>query len=711
MRKFVLQFDFMYQNLLKTPIEYLKGVGPERAKLLQSELKIFRFEDLLNHFPFRYVDRSKYYKIKEIVPSMAEIQIVGKMISLESITSGKKKRLVAKFVDDTGQLELVWFKFTKWQVEKLQKDLNKAVLIYGKPNLFNNSFNIVHPEIEDIESAKTVPLGMFPVYPSTDLLGKKGVSNRVIQKMMLQLFQERLMIEENLPVDILQKFKLISRAKAFVQIHFPKSPEELQQAEFRLKFEEFFFMHLSLMLKKMNSQQHNRSNPFPIVGEQFNTFYKHHLPFELTNAQKRVIKEIRHDLRQTKQMNRLLQGDVGSGKTMVALLTMLLAVDNDFQAALIAPTEILAQQHYQGIKDYLAEMNVTVELLTGSTKKKDRERIHQNLLDGSLHILIGTHAILEDVVQFKNLGLTIIDEQHRFGVAQRAKFWRKAKLPPHILVMTATPIPRTLAMSLYGDLDISIIDELPQGRKPIKTIHKTDAHRLQLFKFMRDEIDKGRQIYIVYPLIEESQKLDLKDLMDGYESISREFPLPKYAVGIVNGKQKPAEKDYEMQRFIEGKTQILVATTVIEVGVNVPNASVMVIENAERFGLSQLHQLRGRVGRGTEQSYCVLMTKSQLNEVSYQRISTMCQTNDGFQIAEVDLQLRGPGDLMGTQQSGILDFKIASLTKDRQLVEISRQAAEIVLDHDAHLSKTENASTRAYFTENHKDKLAWSQIS
>ncbi len=701
----------MYQNILKTPIEYLKGVGPERAKLLQSELKIFRFEDLLNHFPFRYVDRSKYYKINEIVPSMAEIQIVGKMIGLESVTSGKKKRLVAKFIDDTGQIELVWFKFTKWQVEKLQKDLNKPILIYGKANLFNNSYNIVHPEIEEIENVKNMPIGMFPVYPSTEKLGKMGISNRVIQKLILQLFQEKLMIEENLPPKVLQKFNLISRAKAFVQIHFPKSNEELQQAELRIKFEEFFFMHLSLSLKKVANQQQNRSHPFLIVGKYFNEFYQHHLPFELTNAQKRVIKEIRHDLLQTKQMNRLLQGDVGSGKTMVALLSMLLAVDNGFQAALIAPTEILAQQHYQGIKDYLAEMDVHVELLTGSTKKKQRESIHENLLNGQLNILIGTHAILEDVVQFKNLGLTVIDEQHRFGVAQRAKFWRKAKLPPHILVMTATPIPRTLAMSLYGDLDISIIDELPKGRKPIKTIHRTDAHRLQLFKFIKDEISKGRQAYIVYPLIEESQKLDLKDLMDGFESLSREFPLPKYAIGIVHGKQKPAEKDYEMQRFIKNETQILVATTVIEVGVNVPNASVMIIENAERFGLSQLHQLRGRVGRGAEQSYCILMTKSQLNEVSYQRISTMCQTNDGFQIAEVDLQLRGPGDLMGTQQSGILDFKLASLTKDRQIVEIAKQGVELILKEDARLELSENQAMKAYFVQNHRDKLAWSQIS
>ncbi|WP_068599150.1 ATP-dependent DNA helicase RecG [Vaginella massiliensis] len=701
----------MYQNLLKTPIEYLKGVGPERAKLLQKELKIFRFEDLLHHFPFRYVDRSTYYKIKDLVPSMAEVQIVGKMTSLEAVTTGKKKRLVAKFVDDTGQMELVWFKYTKWQIEKLQKDLNKPVVIYGKPNIFNSTFSMVHPEIEEIEQAKSIPLGLFPVYPSTELLGKKGVSNRIIQKMMLQLFQEHLMIEENLPDSVIQKFNLISRVKAFSQIHFPKTPNELQQAETRLKFEEFFFMHLSLLLKKMNHQQQFRSNPFPIVGKYFTEFYENHLPFELTNAQKRVIKEIRQDLRQSKQMNRLLQGDVGSGKTMVALLTMLLAVDNGFQAALIAPTEILAQQHYQGIKNFLAKMDVEVELLTGSTKKKDRERIHQHLLDGRLYILIGTHALLEDVVQFKNLGLTIIDEQHRFGVAQRAKFWRKAKLPPHILVMTATPIPRTLAMSLYGDLDISVIDELPQGRKPIKTIHRTDAHRLQLFKFVRDEIAKGRQIYIVYPLIEESQKLDLKDLMDGYESITREFPLPEYAVGIVHGKQKPAEKDFEMQRFSKGETQILVATTVIEVGVNVPNASVMIIENAERFGLSQLHQLRGRVGRGAKQSYCVLMTKTQLNDVSYQRISTMCKTNDGFQIAEVDLQLRGPGDLMGTQQSGILDFKIASLTKDKQLVEMARQAAEFVLKADHTLSRLENAATKKFFFENHRDKLAWSQIS
>ncbi|CAM2744190.1 ATP-dependent DNA helicase RecG [Weeksella virosa] len=710
-RKLVAEKNPMYSSKIKTPIEYLKGVGPERAKLLQKELQIFRYEDLLNHFPFRYVDRSRFYKIKELVPTMAEVQLIGKMVSLETITSGKKKRLVAKFIDDTGQMELVWFKFTKWQVEKFQKELHQPILIYGKPNLFNSVFSMVHPEIEDAENAKTMPLGLFPVYPSTELLAKKGITNRMMQKIILQLFQESIMIEENLSTSLVDQLKLISRAKAYAQIHFPKNAEELRQAEFRLKFEELFFFQLSMFVKKIGHQQTNKSQAFPRVGEYFNTFYNNYIPFELTNAQKRVVKEIYRDLRQHKQMNRLLQGDVGSGKTMVALLSMLLAIDNNFQATLIAPTEILAQQHYQSVVEYLGDLDVKVALITGSTTKSQRQPIHEGLLSGEINILIGTHAILEDTVQFNNLGLAIIDEQHRFGVAQRAKFWRKAKQPPHILVMTATPIPRTLAMSLYGDLDISVIDELPKGRKPIQTIHKTDAHRLQLFHFLKKEIDKGRQVYIVYPLIEESKKLELKDLMDGYESITREFPLPKYAVGIVHGRQKPAEKDYEMQRFIKGETHILVATTVIEVGVNVPNASVMVIENAERFGLSQLHQLRGRVGRGAEQSYCILMTHGQLNETSYQRISTMCQTNDGFQIAEVDLQLRGPGDLMGTQQSGVLDFKLASLTKDRQLIEWSRQAADRLLKEDPRLEKSENLPIKKYFLAHHKDKIAWSQIS
>lgn len=701
----------MYRNPLKKTIEYLKGCGPERAKTLQSELGIFRYEDLLNHFPFRYIDRSKYYTISEIRSTSAEIQLKGQLVSLNEVKQGKVNRLVGKFQDGTGTIELIWFKVTKWQREKLQGDLFKELVVYGKLNEFNGNYSIVHPEIDTIEDAKKIPMGLFPVYSSTEKLQKKGISNRIIQKMVAALFEEKVSIPENLPQNLIDHFKLISRENAYKTIHFPQNLEDLKRAENRLKFEEFFFLNLSMLSKKIQNKTKNKANPFPIIGEYFNTFYNNHLPFELTGAQKRVIKEIRQDLKYPVQMNRLLQGDVGSGKTMVALLSMLIALDNGFQSALIAPTEILAQQHYNSIVEMLGEMNVEVALLTGSTTKKKREPILESLQSGKLQIIIGTHALLEDTVQFHNLGLSIIDEQHRFGVAQRAKFWRKAQLPPHILVMTATPIPRTLSMTMYGDLDVSIIDELPMGRKPIKTIAKNDAHRLQLFSFMRQEIEKGRQVYIVYPLIEGSEKLDLKDLMDGFESISREFPLPKYAVGIVHGKQKPADKEYEMQRFKRGETQILVATTVIEVGVNVPNASVMVIENAERFGLSQLHQLRGRVGRGAEQSYCILMVGNKLNPISQRRIEAMCETNDGFKLAEIDLELRGPGEIMGTQQSGVLNFKIADLSKDKKILQAARTCVEHILKIDPNLQLPEHQAMRSFFIDNFKDKVGWSQIS
>jgi len=701
----------MYRNPLKKTIEYLKGCGPERAKTLQAELGIFRYEDLLNHFPFRYIDRSKYYTIREIRSTAAEIQLKGQMVAINEVKQGKVNRLVAKFQDGTGTIELIWFKVTKWQREKLQADLFKDLVVYGKLNEFNGNYSIVHPEIDTIEDAKKIPMGLFPVYSSTEMLTKKGISNRIIQKMVAAIFDENIQIPENLPQNLIEHFKLVSREKAFKTIHFPENLEDLKHAENRLKFEEFFFLNLSMLSKKMQNKAKNQANPFPVIGEYFNTFYNHHLPFELTGAQKRVIKEIRHDLKYPAQMNRLLQGDVGSGKTMVALLSMLIALDNGFQAALIAPTEILAQQHYNSIIEMLGEMNVEVALLTGSVTKKKREPILENLQSGKLQIIIGTHALLEDTVQFHNLGLSIIDEQHRFGVAQRAKFWRKAKLPPHILVMTATPIPRTLSMTMYGDLDVSIIDELPMGRKPIKTVAKKDANRLQLFSFMRQEIEKGRQVYIVYPLIEGSEKLDLKDLMDGFESISREFPLPKYAVGIVHGKQKAADKEYEMQRFKRGETQILVATTVIEVGVNVPNASVMIIENAERFGLSQLHQLRGRVGRGAEQSYCILMVGGKLNPISQRRIEAMCETNDGFKLAEIDLELRGPGEIMGTQQSGVLDFKIADLSKDKKILQAARTCVQHILKTDPNLRLTEYQGVRNYYLDNFKEKVGWSQIS
>ena len=701
----------MYRNPLKKTIEYLKGCGPERAKLLQSELGIFRYEDLLNHFPFRYIDRSKYYTIREIRSTAAEIQLKGKLVDLREVKQGKVNRLVGKFQDGTGTLELIWFKVTKWQKEKLQGDLYKEIVVYGKLNEFNGNYSIVHPEIDTIEDAKKIPNGLFPVYSSTEKLQKRGISNRMIQKMVAAIFEERIPIVENLPQNLIEHFKLMPREKAYQTIHFPQNLDDLKQAENRLKFEEFFFLNLSVLSKKIQNKAKNKSNAFPVIGDYFNTFYNEHLPFELTGAQKRVIKEIRLDLKQPAQMNRLLQGDVGSGKTMVALLSMLIALDNGFQAALIAPTEILAQQHYNSIVEMLGDMEVEVALLTGSVTKKKREPILENLASGKLQIIIGTHALLEDTVVFKNLGLSIIDEQHRFGVAQRAKFWRKAALPPHILVMTATPIPRTLSMTLYGDLDVSVIDELPQGRKPIKTISKTDSHRLQLFSFMKSEIDKGRQVYIVYPLIDESEKLDLKDLMDGFESISREFPLPKYAVGIVHGKQKAADKEFEMQRFKRGETQILVATTVIEVGVNVPNASVMIIENAERFGLSQLHQLRGRVGRGAEQSYCILMVGGKMNPISQRRIDAMCETNDGFKLAEIDLELRGPGDMMGTQQSGVLDFKLADITKDKNILKASRTCVEHILQHDPLLEHELNRPVKEFFIDNLKEKVGWSQIS
>lgn len=697
-------------KFLKTPIDYLKGVGPERVSLLQSELGIYRYEDLLTHFPFRYVDRSKYYKINEITLASAEIQIIGKITGLSEIGQSRGKRLVARFADETGQMELVWFKYTKWMKENFEKMINLPIVAYGKPNEFNRTFSIIHPEIETLENQKSAPQGLYPVYSSTEKLTKKGVSNRIWQKIQMQLLSEIKEMDENLSEEIIRKFNFSDRLTTFRQIHFPKSAEELKKAEDRLKFEEFFFLQLGLLIKKINHQRKYKSNEFSVVGKYFNEFYENHLPFELTDAQKRVVKEIRTDMGRPVQMNRLLQGDVGSGKTMVALLSALIAADNGFQTAFMAPTEILAQQHYESMKNYLSEMDIKIGLLTGSTKTKDRKILDEKLTSGEIHILVGTHALIEDHVRFKNLGLAIIDEQHKFGVAQRAKFIRKGKFPPHTLVMTATPIPRTLAMSLYGDLDISVIDELPAGRKPIMTLHRKDKDRLGLFGFMKTEIKKGRQIYIVYPLIEESEKMDYKDLMDGYDSITRAFPLPDYAVSIVHGRMKAEDKDFEMQRFAKGETQILVATTVIEVGVNVPNASVMVIESAEKFGLSQLHQLRGRVGRGAEQSYCILMTKDNLTQDAFTRISTMCRTNDGFEIAEADMQLRGPGDIMGTQQSGILNFKIANLVKDQKMLTTARFIAEELLKDDPDLSKVENQNIKIFFDAYHKDKIAWSRI-
>ncbi len=699
-------------NLLETPIEYLKGVGPQRGDLLRKELGIHKYADLLNLFPNRYIDRTRYYKINELQNSNSEVQIVGKIINIKTVEQSKaKSRLVATFIDETGQMELVWFQGQKWIRESLK--INVPYVIFGKVTQFGATYNMAHPEMELLEEHKaSLRSAMQPVYPSTEKLGNKGISNKVINKMMQQLFVEtQALFSENLPNYLLEELKLIPKNAALFNIHFPKSQDLLAKAQFRLKFEELFFIQLQLITKNLIRKHKIKGMPFEKVGENFNNFYKNHLPFDLTNAQKRVLKEIRNDLGSNAQMNRLLQGDVGSGKTIVALMCMLLAKDNGFQSCLMAPTEILANQHFNGITELAKELNINIKILTGSTKTSDRKIIHEELGNGSLDILIGTHALLEDKVQFHNLGLAIIDEQHRFGVEQRSKLWKKNDIPPHVLVMTATPIPRTLAMSLYGDLDISVIDELPPGRKPIQTVHRYDSNRLKVWKFLKDEIAKGRQVYIVYPLIQESEKMDYKDLMDGYESISRDFPLPQYSISIVHGKMKPADKDEEMRRFAEGKTNIMVATTVIEVGVNVPNASVMVIESAERFGLSQLHQLRGRVGRGAEQSYCILMTSHKLSNDSKIRMETMVRTNDGFEISEVDLKLRGPGDIMGKQQSGVLNLQIADLVRDKEILQLARHHAIKLLKDDAPMEKPEHAKLREAFIELSKKKTIWNYIS
>ncbi len=699
-------------NLLQTPIEYLKGVGPQRGDLLRKELGIHKYEDLVNFYPNRYIDRTRYYKINELQQNVAEVQLIGKIINIKTVEFGKnKKRLVATFVDETGQMELVWFQGHKWIRESLQ--INVPLVIFGKCNFFNGSYSMPHPEIELLkEHEQSLRSAMQPVYPSTETLANRGISNRAVNKMMQQLFQEtQALFSETLPAYLIDELKLISKREALFNIHFPKSADALSKAQFRLKFEELFFIQLQLITKNLIRKHKIKGHPFGKVGAHFNNFFQNHLPFELTNAQKRVLKEIRNDMGNPAQMNRLLQGDVGSGKTIVALMSMLLALDNGFQSCLMAPTEILANQHFNGLTDLAKDLNINIKLLTGSTKTATRKIIHEELENGNLHILIGTHALLEDKVKFHNLGLAVIDEQHRFGVEQRSKLWKKNAIPPHVLVMTATPIPRTLAMSLYGDLDISVIDELPPGRKPIQTVHRFDSNRLKVWKFIKDEIAKGRQIYIVYPLIQESEKMDFKDLMDGYESISRDFPLPQYAISILHGKMKPADKDSEMKRFADGKTNIMVATTVIEVGVNIPNASVMIIESAERFGLSQLHQLRGRVGRGAEQSYCILMTSHKLSNDSKIRMDTMVRTNDGFEIAEVDLKLRGPGDLMGTQQSGILNLQIADIVRDKDILQLARHHAVKILREDAPLQNPEHATLRTVFIELSKKKNIWNYIS
>jgi ATP-dependent DNA helicase RecG len=674
-------------------------------------LGIYNLSDLVSFFPFRYIDKSKFYKIGEIQPGAAEIQIIGRLTDLKTIKQKRGSRLVGNFKDDTGSMELTWFRGAKWIKDKIR--VGQVYVIFGKVNSYQGSYSMPHPEMDLlVDFKRKIQTGMQAVYRSTEQLGNKGVSNRVISQMIEALLKENYgKFVENLPQFLVDKHQLVDKNTALLNIHFPKNIEQLNQAQRRLKFEELFFVQLQLVHKNRLSKLKFKGYPFNSVGDYFNHFYQHILPFELTGAQKKVIKEIRNDLGSGAQMNRLLQGDVGSGKTMVAVLAMLIALDNRYQSALMAPTEILARQHFQAVNELLCEMDVQVVLLTGSTTQSERKTIFSDLANGQIDLIIGTHALLEDKVVFKNLGLVIIDEQHRFGVAQRAKMWKKNELPPHILVMTATPIPRTLAMSVYGDLDISVIDELPPGRKEIKTVHRFDNNRLSVFQFIKSEIKKGRQIYVVYPLIEESASMDYKDLMDGYESIARSFPLPEYRISIVHGKMKAADKEFEMSRFVKGETQIMVATTVIEVGVNVPNASVMIIESTERFGLAQLHQLRGRVGRGAEQSYCVLMTGVKLSKDAKKRIETLVSSNDGFKIAEVDLELRGPGNLMGTQQSGVLNMKIANIIEDQAILSKAREAAQELLKSDPKLSKPEHAMVLKTFQEIHRKTGVWTNIS
>ena len=696
--------------ILENPIEYLKGVGPTRAELLKKELNIYTYSDLLHHFPFRYIDKSLIYNISDLSEDLPYIQLRGKIIKFEEKGKFKSKRLIAHFQDDTGIIELVWFKGARWVKPGVK--LNSDYIVFGKPSAFNNKFNIVHPELDLLDDNVNFSPGLQAVYHSTELLNAKGLSSRAISKLVVTLLPHiSNNLEENLSPDLIAKLNLPSREKAFNDIHCPKDSKMLVRAQKRLKFEELFFLQLHLIKLKLTRNKKSKGYPFESLGCHFNDFYENHLPFELTNAQKNVLKEIRADVKYPQQMNRLLQGDVGSGKTLVALLSMLMAIDNNFQACLMAPTEILAKQHFNSISNYLEKMNIKVQILTGSSKTKERRILHAELEDGKIDLLIGTHALLEDKVKFSNLGLVIIDEQHRFGVAQRAKLWKKNKYPPHVLVMTATPIPRTLSMTLYGDLDVSVIDELPPGRKEVKTMWKSDASRLSIIKFMRDQITKGRQIYVVFPLIEESEKLDYKDLMEGYNQIEREFPLPKYQVSIVHGQMKAEDKEYEMNRFVKGVTDIMVATTVIEVGVNVPNASVMIIESAERFGLSQLHQLRGRVGRGSEQSYCMLVSGNKVSVEAKKRLQTMVDTNDGFRISEVDLEIRGPGDMMGTKQSGILDFKIANIVTDNKILQFARNEAKMLLEEDENLENADNINIARYYRPYARERNGWSRIS
>ena len=696
-------------ELTTRDIKYLSGVGPQKAAILNKELNIYSLHDLLYYFPYKYVDRSRIYSISEIDGNMPYIQLKGTILGFETIGEGRQRRLVAHFSDGTGVVDLVWFQGIKYLVGRYK--VHEEYIVFGKPTVFGRRINLAHPDIDKVSELKLSAMGLQPFYNTTEKMKRNFLNSHAIEKMMVAVMQH---IQEPLPETLssrlIAEHHLMPLTDALRNIHFPPNPEVLRRAQYRLKFEELFYVQLNILRYAKERKQHYQGYVFGKVGTIFNTFYTQNLPFQLTGAQKRVLKEIRKDVGSGKQMNRLLQGDVGSGKTLVALMSMLLALDNGYQACMMAPTEILAGQHYETVKELLYGMDVRVELLTGSVKGKKREAILDGLLTGDVQILIGTHAVIEDTVNFASLGFVVIDEQHRFGVAQRARLWRKNLRPPHVLVMTATPIPRTLAMTLYGDLDVSVIDELPPGRKPIQTIHQYDNRRESLYRSVRKQIAEGRQVYIVYPLIKESEKIDLKNLEEGYQHIVKEFPDCR--VCKVHGQMKSAEKDEQMQLFVSGVAQIMVATTVIEVGVNVPNASVMIIENAERFGLSQLHQLRGRIGRGADQSYCILVTGYKLTEETRKRIEIMVRTNDGFEIAEADLKLRGPGDLEGTQQSGIaFDLKIANLARDGQLLQYVRRVAEDIVEHDPDARLPENEIIWRQLKSLRKSNINWAAIS
>lgn len=697
-------------DILSQDIQYLPGVGPKKKELLQKELGISTISDLLEYYPYKYVDRSKIYRIDELRSDMPFVQIRGRILSFEEFSNGpRKKRLVAHFYDGTGVADIVWFSGVKYATENYKEGIE--YIVFGKPSLFGGRYQFAHPDIDKASELQLSEMGLQPYYSTTEKMKKAGLTSRSIEKITKSMLEKMAHpLSETLPPFIVNRLRLVSRDTAMRNVHYPKNTDDLRNARLRLKFEELFYVQLNILRYASDQRRKYRGYIFQHVGKIFNDFYSMHLPFPLTNAQKRVMREIRQDLGCGKQMNRLLQGDVGSGKTLVALMSMLIALDNDYQACIMAPTEILAEQHIATIKEFLGDMDIRVELLTGIVKGKKRKAVLEGLADGSVRILVGTHAVIEDAVQFNRLGLVVVDEQHRFGVAQRAKLWNKSKNPPHVLVMTATPIPRTLAMTIYGDLDVSVIDELPPGRKPIVTIHKLNTQTTSLYNGIRQQIREGRQVYIVFPLIKESEKLDIQNLEEGFETLKEVFP--EFSLSKVHGKMKAAEKEEEMQKFIKGETQILVATTVIEVGVNVPNASVMVILNAERFGLSQLHQLRGRVGRGANQSYCILVTKPQLATETRKRISIMCDTNDGFQIAEADLKLRGPGDLEGTQQSGMaFDLKIADIARDGQIVQLAREEAQKIIDNDPNCNSNENSMLWQRLAALRKTNINWSAIS